>query len=298
MDDRTRRLAWIVLFIPFLCPELWTGYAWSGFALRLAGTDPSGICSRRGCFHHPRRSSRATRRWMSCCWTCCSFFEQSRWERWPCTLLRRRHCQRKGVYCRELALGRGSRRFEAGAANPRTGWEAHPTNARRGARVARLCLTQPLARVAAGDGAHVSRFVPGIRAGVADRAAGLDGVAVRRAGRRTGVVRVAAVDLWPVVCQIDRARAGRVAGDERRQSLPAVGSAAGRMPTPRLQIGPWIFPIVAAALLRRDPADSGRAGNAGRTRSHLPELRGSSNRCLRKSWSARATRWPRRSPPC
>jgi len=39
MDHRLRRQAWILLMIPFLCPELWTGYAWSGFALRLAGTE-------------------------------------------------------------------------------------------------------------------------------------------------------------------------------------------------------------------------------------------------------------------
>ena len=38
MDHWRRRRAWFVLLIPFLCPELWTGYAWSGFALRLAGT--------------------------------------------------------------------------------------------------------------------------------------------------------------------------------------------------------------------------------------------------------------------
>jgi ABC-type Fe3+ transport system permease subunit len=37
LDDRQRRLAWFLLVIPFLCPELWMGYAWSGFALRLAG---------------------------------------------------------------------------------------------------------------------------------------------------------------------------------------------------------------------------------------------------------------------
>jgi iron(III) transport system permease protein len=48
MVGRTRRLAWFVLVIPFLCPELWTGYAWSGFALRVAGTDfwnlfPAGL---------------------------------------------------------------------------------------------------------------------------------------------------------------------------------------------------------------------------------------------------------------
>lgn len=39
MDHRLRQQAWILLLIPFLCPELWTGYAWSGFALRLAGTE-------------------------------------------------------------------------------------------------------------------------------------------------------------------------------------------------------------------------------------------------------------------
>src|SRR4029078_6781544 len=36
MERRQRRLAWLTLLIPFLCPELWAGYAWSGFALRLA----------------------------------------------------------------------------------------------------------------------------------------------------------------------------------------------------------------------------------------------------------------------
>ena len=29
----------MTLLIPFLCPELWAGYAWSGFAVRLANTD-------------------------------------------------------------------------------------------------------------------------------------------------------------------------------------------------------------------------------------------------------------------
>ncbi len=38
-DDRSRQLAWFALVIPFLCPELWTGYAWSGFALRVAGSE-------------------------------------------------------------------------------------------------------------------------------------------------------------------------------------------------------------------------------------------------------------------
>ncbi|HEY2250549.1 MAG TPA: hypothetical protein VGH74_05795 [Planctomycetaceae bacterium] len=38
MERRQRRLAWLVLLIPFLCPELWAGFAWSGFAVRLAGT--------------------------------------------------------------------------------------------------------------------------------------------------------------------------------------------------------------------------------------------------------------------
>jgi ABC-type Fe3+ transport system permease subunit len=38
LPERKRRLVWWVLVIPFLCPELWAGYAWSGFAVRLAGT--------------------------------------------------------------------------------------------------------------------------------------------------------------------------------------------------------------------------------------------------------------------
>jgi ABC-type Fe3+ transport system permease subunit len=43
-----RHLAWVGLSVPFLCPELWTGYAWSSFALWLAGTEfwshfPSGM---------------------------------------------------------------------------------------------------------------------------------------------------------------------------------------------------------------------------------------------------------------
>ncbi len=38
LPERKRRLVWWVLLIPFLCPELWAGYAWSGFAVRLAGT--------------------------------------------------------------------------------------------------------------------------------------------------------------------------------------------------------------------------------------------------------------------
>ncbi len=38
MPRQRRRMAWIGLLIPFLCPELWTGYAWSGFAVRLANT--------------------------------------------------------------------------------------------------------------------------------------------------------------------------------------------------------------------------------------------------------------------
>ncbi|MGE5194270.1 MAG: hypothetical protein ACM3U2_17400, partial [Deltaproteobacteria bacterium] len=43
MDRRWRRPAWFVLAVPFLCPEMWTGYAWSGFALRLAGTEFWGL---------------------------------------------------------------------------------------------------------------------------------------------------------------------------------------------------------------------------------------------------------------
>ncbi len=38
LEGRTRRLAWFLIVLPFLCPELWTGYAWSGFGLRVAGT--------------------------------------------------------------------------------------------------------------------------------------------------------------------------------------------------------------------------------------------------------------------
>ncbi len=38
MGRRQRRLAWLALLIPFLCPELWAGYAWSVFAVRLADT--------------------------------------------------------------------------------------------------------------------------------------------------------------------------------------------------------------------------------------------------------------------
>ncbi|HLJ11079.1 MAG TPA: hypothetical protein VKU82_07815 [Planctomycetaceae bacterium] len=38
MDARPRRLAWFALMLPFLCPELWAGYAWSGFAIQLANT--------------------------------------------------------------------------------------------------------------------------------------------------------------------------------------------------------------------------------------------------------------------
>lgn len=37
LSDRSRRVAWWAIVIPFLCPELWTGYAWSGFGVRLAG---------------------------------------------------------------------------------------------------------------------------------------------------------------------------------------------------------------------------------------------------------------------
>src|SRR5260221_4735112 len=48
MEGRTRRMAWFVIVLPFLCPELWTGYAWSGFALRVAGAEfwnlfPTGL---------------------------------------------------------------------------------------------------------------------------------------------------------------------------------------------------------------------------------------------------------------
>lgn len=47
MDGRLRQPMWLMLFLPFLCPELWTGYGWSGFGLRLANTEfwnllPSG----------------------------------------------------------------------------------------------------------------------------------------------------------------------------------------------------------------------------------------------------------------
>src|SRR5579863_5533393 len=38
MNRRERRLAWLALLVPFLCPELWAGYAWRGFAERLADT--------------------------------------------------------------------------------------------------------------------------------------------------------------------------------------------------------------------------------------------------------------------
>ena len=38
MQRRQRRLAWMALLIPFLCPELWAGYAWSDFAVRLVNT--------------------------------------------------------------------------------------------------------------------------------------------------------------------------------------------------------------------------------------------------------------------
>ena len=38
MERRQRRLAWMALLIPFLCPELWAGYAWKDFAVRLANT--------------------------------------------------------------------------------------------------------------------------------------------------------------------------------------------------------------------------------------------------------------------
>src|SRR5258708_256860 len=38
MNGRLRRVAWFALLVPFLCPELWTGYAWSGFAVRVAGS--------------------------------------------------------------------------------------------------------------------------------------------------------------------------------------------------------------------------------------------------------------------
>jgi hypothetical protein len=43
MERRQRRLAWMALLIPFLCPELWAGYAWSGFAVRLANTGQWGL---------------------------------------------------------------------------------------------------------------------------------------------------------------------------------------------------------------------------------------------------------------
>jgi ABC-type spermidine/putrescine transport system permease subunit II len=38
LERRQCRLAWMALVIPFLCPELWSGYAWSNFAVRLADT--------------------------------------------------------------------------------------------------------------------------------------------------------------------------------------------------------------------------------------------------------------------
>jgi hypothetical protein len=38
LTEGQRRVTWLVLVLPFLCPELWTGYAWSGFAVRLAGS--------------------------------------------------------------------------------------------------------------------------------------------------------------------------------------------------------------------------------------------------------------------
>jgi hypothetical protein len=38
LPDRFRQIAWWLLLVPFLCPELWTGYAWSGFPVRLAGS--------------------------------------------------------------------------------------------------------------------------------------------------------------------------------------------------------------------------------------------------------------------
>jgi len=43
MERRQRRLAWIALVIPFLCPELWAGYAWRDFAVRLANTGLWGL---------------------------------------------------------------------------------------------------------------------------------------------------------------------------------------------------------------------------------------------------------------
>ena len=39
LERRQRRLAWIALLIPFLCPELWTGYAWKDIGVRLANLD-------------------------------------------------------------------------------------------------------------------------------------------------------------------------------------------------------------------------------------------------------------------
>ncbi|MBI3863427.1 MAG: hypothetical protein HY290_16170 [Planctomycetia bacterium] len=48
LPPKSRRLAWWLVLIPFLCPELWAGYAWSGFGVRLAATGfwnllPSGF---------------------------------------------------------------------------------------------------------------------------------------------------------------------------------------------------------------------------------------------------------------
>jgi hypothetical protein len=37
LSDRKRRFAWWAIMIPFLCPELWSGYAWRDFAVWLAG---------------------------------------------------------------------------------------------------------------------------------------------------------------------------------------------------------------------------------------------------------------------
>ena len=35
LSDRRRGFAWWAILIPFLCPELWSGYAWKDFAVWL-----------------------------------------------------------------------------------------------------------------------------------------------------------------------------------------------------------------------------------------------------------------------
>src|SRR5258708_38958451 len=48
MEGRTRRMAWVVIVLPFLGPQLWTGFALSGVAPRGAGPEflnpfPAGL---------------------------------------------------------------------------------------------------------------------------------------------------------------------------------------------------------------------------------------------------------------